>query len=301
MADTWTIQRLLNWTRDWLTQKGSATARLDAELLLAEVLKLRRLDLLMRFDQPLDKPELAAFKALIQRRARGEPVAYILGRKGFHAIDLKVDRRVLVPRPETEALVDQAVALCCVAGAPAGPVLDLCTGSGAIALAMAHALAHADARPREFAAPPEPRSIVASDLSEEALAVARSNGEELGLAVDWRRGDLWHALRPDERFAVIVSNPPYVLSDRIATLATDVRDFEPHLALDGGRDGMTVLASLASGAAEHLLPGGSLVVELGDRGQGLRFAELLATAGLDNAVVTPIQGGPTSMVVARRP
>lgn len=325
MADDWTIQKLLTWTRDWLTQKGSPSARIDAELLLGEVLKLRRLDLLLRFDQPVDKDELTAFKALIQRRSRGEPVAYILGRKGFYGIDLHVTPAVLVPRPETETLVDVALAFLRAAAAPRGPVLDLCTGSGALVLAIGHellerprglvrparpapelpaeagdAVAHAQALPNKPPAPPlaEPvaRALVATDLSADALTVARDNATRLGLQVDFRQGDLLAALQPGERFAAIVSNPPYVLSERIATLDRDVRDFEPHLALDGGADGMYILQRLAAGVRDFLLPGGLLVVEVGSREQGLAFAELLATGGLPGAAVELVQGGPTSLV-----
>ena len=164
--EVWTIQRLLTWTREWLTKQGSATPRLDGELLLAHVLQCRRLDLLLRFDQPVSKEELAAYKALLRRRAALEPVAYILGRRAFHAIEVAVSAAVLVPRPETESLVDEALAFLIKAEAPAGPVLDLCTGSGCIALALAHGLQAKQA----------PRPLVATDASEPALAQAlRSN------------------------------------------------------------------------------------------------------------------------------
>ncbi len=314
MTDSWTIQRLLTWTRDWLTTKGSATARLDAELLLGEVLKLRRLDLILRFDQPVQPAELAAFKALIQRRGRGEPVAYILGRRGFHGIEVRVTPAVLVPRPETETVVDEVLAFLRGPDAPVGPVLDLCTGSGAIALALCEALREPQPIVRKRsqiddpdAPPPEPppphvvRDFVATDVSAEALAVARGNAEHLGLPVELRLGDLWACLKPGEAFAAIASNPPYVLSDRIATLEADVRDFEPHLALDGGPDGNRLLDRIAAGARDALLPGGLLAVELGSREQGQAFALRLDRGGLADARVEPIQGGPTSLVTVRRP
>jgi release factor glutamine methyltransferase len=312
MPDLWTIQRLLTWTRDWLTQKGSPSARLDAELLLGEVLKLRRLDLLLRFDQPVEPAELTHFKALIQRRSRGEPVAYILGHKGFHGIDVHVTPAVLVPRPETERVVDVLLAFLRGPDAPQGPVLDLCTGSGAIALAVAFALSEPvpvlrnrsqvdDTAEVPAPAPPMPRPLVATDVSAPALDVARANATRLGLPLDLRHGDLWDALQPGEAFAAIASNPPYVLHERLATLDVDVREFEPHLALDGGPDGNVVLDRIAAQAKDHLLPGGLLAVELGSREQGLTFAQRLDAAGLVDARVEPIQGGPTSLVTVRRP
>lgn len=289
--ETWTIQRLLAWTRDWLTRAGSPSPRIDAELLLGEVLHVGRLELLLRFDQPVQKDELTAFKALIKRRARGEPVAYILGRREFYGLDLQVSPAVLVPRPETESLVDAVVAFLRSAEAPAGPVLDLCTGSGAIALAVADTLAKAG----------QPRPVVATDVSLDALAVAQSNAQRVGLpdAIDWRPGDLWAALRSGEVFAAIVSNPPYVLSGVLATLERDVRDFEPHLALDGGPDGMRLLADIARRAGEFLAPGGLLAVELGSRAQGQRMVEAGEVAGLGRGKVEPVMGGPTCVVTLR--
>lgn len=310
MSEPWTIQRLLTWTRDWLAAKGRPGARLDAELLLGEVLGLRRLDLLLRFDQPVQAEELTRFKALIQRRARGEPVAYILGHKGFHGIDVQVTPAVLVPRPETERVVDVVLAFLRSPEAPDGPVLDLCTGSGAIALALGVALAEptpvlrnrsqADELPVVAPDPPRPRDLVATDLSAEALDVARLNAQRLQTTVDLRLGDVWGALQPGETFAAIASNPPYILQDRLATLDVDVREFEPHLALDGGPDGNRVLDRIAAGARDHLRPGGLLAVELGSRDQGLTFARHLLDAGLPDARVEPIQGGPTSLVTVRR-
>jgi release factor glutamine methyltransferase len=285
---TWTIADLIAWTKDWLQRHGSPTPRLDADLLLCEVLQVRRLDLLLRFDQPVQKTELAAFKALIQRRSKGEPVAYILGRKEFYGLELAVDRRVLVPRPETESLVDAVLAFLRADGAPNGDVLDLCTGSGCIAIALGDALRKADS----------PRRVVATDASREALEVASANVARHGLQdrITLRQGDLWHALQPDERFAAVASNPPYVRDSVLPKLDRDVRQFEPTAALDGGEGGLAVLARIASGAADRLVPGGLLVVELGDAAQGEETIQALARHGLPGAVFSPILGGPTGMV-----
>jgi len=287
--ELWTIQRILLWTRDYLAKTGSPSARLDAELLLAEVMKVRRLDLLLRFDQPLQKDELAGFKRLIQRRAKHEPVAYILGRKEFYGLDLHVDRNVLVPRPETESLVDEVLAFLGKDDAPAGDVLDLCTGSGAIALAIADAVKKKAAN----------RKVVGTDVSAEALAVAQTNGARLGLEVQWLAGDLFAPIT-GRQFAAVASNPPYVLSARMSALDADVRDFEPHLALDGGPDGLHVLGRIAAQAGGALLPGGLLAVELGSRGQGAAMVQALADAGMNGGRVVPVLGGPTSLVLARR-
>ena len=289
--DIWTIQRLRDWTCDYLQKNGSSTPRLDADLLMGEVLKLPRLQLLLRLEQAVQKEELAQFKALVKRRAAREPVAYILGRRAFHDLDLRVDARVLVPRPETESLVDAVLLFLKEPSAPEGAVLDLCTGSGAIALAIAKAQKLRKAE----------RPMVATDLSEPALEVAKQNAALLGLPITFYAGDLWRALPDDQRFAVIASNPPYVLHDVIGGLEPDVRLWEPHLALDGGADGLDVLRQIAAQAAARLLPGGLLVVELGGPGQGRAFIDLLAANGLPGGKSELITEGPTSLVTVRAP
>jgi release factor glutamine methyltransferase len=264
---------------------------LDTDLLLGEVLKLPRLQILMRLEQPVLKEELATYKGLVKRRAAREPVAYILGRRAFYDLDLRVDARVLVPRPETESLVDAVLRFLKEPTAPDGAVLDLCTGSGAIALAVAHAL---HARQVE-------RTIWATDVSAAALEVAHQNAALLNLPVQFASGDLWSALPADQRFAVIASNPPYVLHDVIAELEPDVRVWEPHLALDGGADGLDILRQIAKQAADRLLPGGLLAVELGSPAQGRAMIDLLAQSGLPGAKTELITEGPTSLVTARAP
>lgn len=286
--EPWTIQRLLTWTRAWLGKQGSASPRLDAELLLAHVLGCKRLDLLLRFDQPVTKDELAAYKALIRRRASLEPVAYILGKRAFHAIELEVSPAVLVPRPETEMLVDEVLAFLGRAPAPAGAVLDLCTGSGCVALAIGAALGERGA----------PRPLVASDASEPALAQARRNAAQLGLAVEFHRGDLFDALPPGGRYAAIASNPPYVRSGDIAKLDRDVRDFEPRLALDGGADGLDLIERIIARAPQHLAPGGLLALEMGSRAQAEQALAWCQRAGLQRGRSVAVLGGPTHLVLA---
>ena len=259
---TWTILEVLRWTVGRFERQGVATARLDAELLAARAFACTRVELYTRFDQPLGEAELAAYRGLVQRRTAGEPVAYILGRKEFWSLDLEVDSRVLIPRPDTETLVEQALE---IVGAKASParIADVGTGSGALALAIKKEHPTAD--------------VVAVDVSEDALAVARSNGTRLGLDVRFVQGDLVAPLASLATFDLVVSNPPYVQSADIATLAPEVR-CEPHLALDGGADGLDVVRRLARDTRTVLTPAGALAMEIG-AGQAAAAREILQHFG----------------------
>lgn len=290
--DTWTIKRMLDWSTEFLRRYGSDSPRLDAELLLCETLDLGRMDLYVQFDRPIEASELARYKALIKRRARHEPVAYILGSKGFHAIDLAVGPGVLVPRPETEHLVDVAVKFLANEASPDGPVVDVGTGSGAIALAVATALASS-----------RPRAIYATDRSPIAATCARANTTALNLdaQVTILEGDLLSPAKTYGPFAALLSNPPYIRSDVMPTLMPTVRDHEPHLALDGGVEGLDILRRLVDEAPAQLLPGGLFAVELGSRAQGETVAAWLTERGFLQAGYTAIGPGPTGIVQAIRP
>lgn len=250
MSEPWTPLKLLNWTQGFFAQKGVDAPRLTAELLLAHALGCDRVRLYLDFDKPLGDPELSTFRDLVRRRAEREPTAYLLGKRDFAGHTFQVDARVLVPRPETELVVEAALAGLASSPGP-GRALDLCTGSGAIAISLA--LARPGAQ------------VTATDLSEEALAVARENASRLGAAgVTFLAGDLYAPLSPpapDTLFDVIVSNPPYVPRGELDTLSPEVRR-EPRLALDGGDDGMAVTRRIVAGAAVHLRPGGVLVLEM---------------------------------------
>jgi release factor glutamine methyltransferase len=237
--------------------KTSDTARLDAELLLAHALGRQRIELYTDFDRPLTERELDGYRALVARRARREPVAYILGEWGFRRLTLAVDRRALIPRPETEVVVERC--LDCLRGVEAPRVLDVGTGSGAIALALADE--QPDAR------------VTAIDVSSDALELARENATRTGLRVELLEHDLGTGLPPGP-FDLVVSNPPYVEPADLPTLMADVRDFEPHLALVG--QGAT--EAVARGALEVLAPGGWLVLEVGE-GQAPATAALLEELG----------------------
>ncbi|RKG95579.1 peptide chain release factor N(5)-glutamine methyltransferase [Corallococcus carmarthensis] len=269
MSDVWTIRRLLTWTTQHFEKRQVDAPRLTTEILLAHVLKTGRVRLYVDLDRPLSKDELAAFKALIERRMAGEPTNYLTGTKEFYNRPFKVDARVLIPRPETELLVE-AVLHAVPKDAPSR-VLDVCTGSGCIAISVAAE------RPQA--------TVMATDLSKDACALARENAQALGVAerVSVLEGDLFSPLPPDATFRVVVSNPPYIDSGDIAGLSPEVRR-EPRLALDGGPDGLVALRRVIQGARRVLEPGGLLALEMGET-QGSAVLELLRAAGYADARV----------------
>jgi len=258
--------------------KTSETGRLDAELLLAHTLGRDRIELYTDFDRPLSSQELDAYRELVARRARHEPVAYILGEWGFRRLTLAVDPRALIPRPETEVVVERALAH--LRGREAPTVIDVGTGTGAIALAIADE--HPGAR------------VTAIDVSADALALARVNAERTGLAVELLEHDVAGGL-PGGPYDLVVSNPPYVEFSELETLMPDVREYEPHIALVGDRMPEVVAAA----ALDVLLPGGHLVLEIGD-GQALATAATLGGLGYVDVVTTPDLTGRDRVVEGRR-
>jgi release factor glutamine methyltransferase len=270
-GEIWTILKVLQWTQGRFSERGLPTARLDAELLLAEVLGRDRVGLYTHFDQPLAADELQRYRELIKRRLAGEPVAYLVGRREFRSLELRVDERVLVPRPETEFAVEAALALLPEAREGEHPrVVDVGTGSGAIALAIK------SARPDV--------EVLAIDRSPGAAEVARANAERLALAVEILVGDLLAPASSRAPFDVIVSNPPYIPSGDLPQLAPEVLR-EPHDALDGGPDGLAVLRRLITDARPLLRESGALVLEVG-AGQARHVADLLKRAGYATPTVT---------------
>lgn len=278
---SWTILEVLQWTTARFTERGISSPRLDAELLAAQALGLSRVQLYTQFDRPLDAAELAALRMLVKRRQAGEPVAYITGRKEFWSLDLAVDARVLIPRPDSETAVEEALART----RDGGRVADVGTGAGTIALALAKA------RPD--------LTVFASDVSADALAVARSNAERLGLPVTFVEGSLLEPLRASAPFDLLVANLPYVPTADIAGLPAEVR-CEPRLALDGGADGLDLVRALVAQAVELLAPGGALVLEIG-AGQAAASAELLRAAGLAEIRTRRDLGGVERVVSGQRP
>jgi release factor glutamine methyltransferase len=268
-----TLAEVLRRSTEYLESRGSPTPRLDAELLLSHGLALSRLELYTQFDRPLTDDELTACRELVRRRGAREPVAYVIGHWGFRRLDLAVDARVLVPRPETELLVERCLQL--LEGTEGPAVVDVGTGSGAIALALK------DERPDA--------RITACDVSEDALAVASGNAERLGLDVTFVQSDLLSGIEGGP-FELIVSNPPYVSSAEIATLEPEVADHEPRLATDAGDDGLEVYRRLLPQAAERLAAGGWLVLECGAGQSPALVAELRALGYGEPAVDLDLSG-----------
>ena len=283
--ESWTVARLLEWTTGRFKERGIDSPRLEAEILLACALGIRRIDLYVRHDQIVDDAGRARFRDMVRRRQEGCPTAHIVGKKEFYSLDFAVSPATLIPRPDTELLVDEALRLAKPLMEPL--IADIGTGTGCVAVALAHRL-------------PKAR-IVAVDISPEALETARGNATRLGVAdrVDFRLGDLLAplaGLRPD----LIVSNPPYIPTNYIAGLDPGVRDHEPALALDGGPDGLRVIERLAEQALSLLAPGGRLLVEIG-AGQEDGARGVLTRAGFTVESVRKDGGGHPRVVRAGRP
>ncbi|HUM13660.1 MAG TPA: peptide chain release factor N(5)-glutamine methyltransferase [Myxococcaceae bacterium] len=259
----WTVRRVLGWTATHFEKLGLDSPRLTAELLLTHVLGSSRVRLYTDLDRPLEAAELAAYRALIARRAAGEPTSYLTGTREFYGRAFAVDPRVLVPRPETELLVEAV--LQGLPGEAEVRLLDLCTGTGCVGITLALE------RPRA--------RVVATELSPGAAEVARANAAALGVAerFEVRVGDLFAPVEGEPPFHAIAANPPYVPRGDIPTLSPEVRR-EPALALDGGPDGLDVVRRIAAVAPRWLVPGGLLAMEIGDR-QGPTVRSLLEAAG----------------------
>lgn len=286
MADTWTIRRVLAWTAEDFTARSIDSPRLDAELLVAHALGCDRMRLYLDLDRPLREDERGAIRALVVRRRKREPVAYILGHRDFHGIRLAVDPRVLIPRPDTEVVVERALAALHLDSSAS--ILDVCTGSGAIPLAILSARAGV--------------SAVATDCSAGAAEVAAANAVALGLAARFevRVGNLADSVPAERRFDVVTANPPYVESAAIPGLMPEVASFEPRLALDGGADGFALYPALVELAAERLNDGGLAAFEVGI-GQADRVAAMFEELGaFGEPRVTADYGGVDRVVEARR-
>ena len=263
-AETWTVLRTMLWSADYLKTKGVASARLDAEYLLAHVLGVGRLEMYLQHERPLSSRELDTFRPLLKRRAKREPLQYVLGRQAFRTLDLEVGPGVLIPRPETEQLVEAVLGWASERHGLVG--LDVGTGSGAIALSL-------------LSEGPFER-FVGTDVSGAALAVAARNRHALGMAerLDLRAGGVFDPIEAGERFDVVVSNPPYVAEVDRADLAPEIVDWEPVEALFGGSDGLAVIRSIVEGAGAVLRPEGLLALEVG-AGQAGAVASLVEQSG----------------------
>ncbi|MGD8369682.1 MAG: peptide chain release factor N(5)-glutamine methyltransferase [Desulfobacterales bacterium] len=262
--ETWTMLRALNWTASYFASCGIDSPRSSAEILLAHSLGLQRIDLYVRYDQPLQDEELRGFKSLIRRRVAREPVAYITGEREFWSMPLLVTPAVLIPRPETERLVEAAAEALPEAGTLR--MLEPGSGSGAVSIALA------TERPS--------LRIFASDRSAAALSVAGKNAARHGVAerIEFFVGDWLCPVSDKAAFDAVVCNPPYVPSGEIDSLQPEVSRFEPRRALDGGPDGLDAVRRLAADALGCLKPGGTLLFEIGFD-QGPAACRIVAAAG----------------------
>jgi len=265
----WTIGRLLDWTRQHFSERGIDDARLCAELLLAKAMGCQKILLYTRLDQTPTNEQRAHFRTMVEAAAKHKPIAYLIGHKEFYSLDFAVTPDVLIPRPETELLVELALAWCASNPKERYDLLDVGTGSGCIAVTIAKRNAAVRA--------------MATDVSNAALEVARQNADRHRVAdrVVFARTDMLSVpadATADGRFDLIISNPPYVSEKDRSALAANVRDHEPAIALFGGDDGLHAYRKIASDAGSRLRPGGTLLLELGD-GQGDQVESLFAETG----------------------
>ncbi len=286
MAEEWTVRRVLDWTTAHLKQHGSETPRLDAEILLAHARTCRRIELYTRFDEPLTDAQRAVMRDLTKRRAKSEPVAYLVGHREFFSLDFRVTPDVLIPRPDTETLVVELLDAARPLESPR--VLDLGTGSGCIAIAAA--VNHPSAR------------VTATDLSETALAVARENAGKHAVSdrIRFLQGDLFAPLGGDEQFDVIASNAPYIADGERDTLQNDVRRYEPHTALFAGPIGTEVLFRIIDQAAARLVSNGALILEISPEQAAAVRARIESNGAYQDIHVTKDAAGLCRVVRARK-
>lgn len=287
MADktTWTIKALLAWTADHFAKKGLDSPRLDAELLLAHVLNCKRIDLIVRYDEQPNDSQRATFRELLQKRLERCPTAYLVGTREFYLLPFEVNSAVLIPRPDTETLVDVAMEF--LKKRPAPAVLDIGTGSGCIAVCLAHMAKAA--------------TVTAVDVSPDAVAVAQRNAKRNDVAdrVTLKVGNLFAPVEPGSTFDLIVSNPPYIPPSELETLMPEVKDHEPRIALDGGTDGLSFYRRLTAECLGWLKPNGMLAVEIGHTQDGA-VRELFESSGLKAVKLIKDRAGRPRVVAGLR-
>lgn len=283
---TWTIRSLLGWIAQDFGGLGIPSARLDAELLVSHALSLDRVKLYLDLDRPLAPDELARVRGLVVRRRKREPIAYIIGEREFYRRRFEVAPAVLIPRPDTETLIERALEL--LPQDSTARVLDLCTGSGAIAVTIAAE------RPGVH--------VTATDISPEALEVARRNAAKLGVAerCEFIEGDLFAPLSAAARFALIAVNPPYIADADLEGLQPEIKQYEPRLALASGSDGLAHLRRLCEAARAYLEPNGALLFEVG-LGQSGQVTEWLLAQGFSEVGTHKDLGGVERVVEAHAP
>lgn len=282
----WTVLSLIQWATGHLKSKGFEEARLNVELLLAHIFHIPRIGLYTSFDRPLNESELAEFKALLRRRLAHEPVQYILGETEFMGLPFWLNSSVLIPRPETELLVERAVGLITQSGKAGLDVLDIGTGSGNIAVATA-------------VLSPSVK-VTSVDISEPALELARKNAERHGTRnLTFVHADVLSEFLPGRKFDVIVSNPPYVSLKEFETLQPEVRDFEPRLSVTDEGNGFRFITRISEVASEKLQPQGVLLIELAYN-QAQQAREIVRQFGLDDIHMLRDYAGIERIIEARR-
>jgi release factor glutamine methyltransferase len=273
MAEIWTIGKLLEWINGYFLKNGVDSPRLSAEMLLAHVLGIKRIELYVQFEQPVDEAKLPPLRELVRRCGQHEPLAYLIGKTEFYSIELAITKDCLIPRPETEMLVQRAIEYLRLREGTQR-VLDLCTGSGCIAVAIAKNHPAAE--------------VTASDISDAALSVAARNIEKYKLLerVKLISGDLFDPLIAglDSQFDLITINPPYVTAAEYEKLDKNVREFEPKIALWAGQDGLDIYKRIVADVGRFLKPGASLMMEIGFQ-QGPAIRKLLELSGIFSRIV----------------
>lgn len=286
-AEEWTVRRVLEWTIGHLKKHGSDSARLDAEVLLAHARGCSRIQLYTAYDELLPEAARKTMRDLVKRRANAEPVAYLVGMKEFYSLPFEVTRDVLIPRPDTELLVMETLQLIKENSAP--KVLELGVGSGCISTAIA--VNHKTVR------------IVGVEIYPPTLQVAQRNvtRHHVEGRVELRLGDLFSPLQPGEQFDVLVSNPPYIPTAEIETLAPSVRQHEPHRALDGGADGLDLIRQIALEGVAYVRPGGTILIEFTpEQADTIRALFNEPGSGWEDATIVQDLGHQPRVLKARR-
>ena len=287
--ETWTVNRLLAWTRDFFKKKGIEKPQLESEILLAHAMNIKRIELYTAYETEPTEAQRTMFRDFVKRRGNGEPSAYLTGSREFYSLSFKVDRSVLIPRPETEDLVLQTLDVLNASTEKNAPVIaDIGTGSGIIAVTLAKRM------PERLTA----AKIIAVDISTEALNVARSNAETHGVAdrIEFRQSDLLEQV--SETLDVVVSNPPYISQSEFEALPPDVKNFEPKAALLAGAKGTEVIERLISQSVDRLRSGGHLLLEVSPM-IAQSVANLLL--GWNNVQIVPDSAGRQRVVYGQKP
>jgi release factor glutamine methyltransferase len=271
--ETWTIQKLLNWVTEYFNNKGIDVPRLSGELLLSHVLGLKRIELYTQFNKIVEQDKLNELRGLVKRAAEHEPIAYLTGKKEFYSLEFEISKDCLIPRPETELLVERAIEFLRTRNGEQF-ICDLCTGCGCVAIAIARNFANCQ--------------VVATDISDAALEVAERNITKHGLGARLKllKGDLFEPIIPGlgpAKFDLIVCNPPYVSDPEFEKLAKNVRDFEPKLALTAGADGLDIITRIITESSQFLKSSSAMMLEIGNN-QGPMVRKMLEDTGYFDTV-----------------